>query len=88
MKDFNITIGNVAANTDMIEEDVLRMNMGLEHNQSINEIECNKMADEVLAKLENNYKSSKKEVEMMISQLPDRAAKLLLIKIIRSAKED
>ena len=30
MKDFNITIGNIIANTDMIEEDVLRMEMGLE----------------------------------------------------------
>ena len=30
MKDFNVTIGNVTASTDMIEEDVLRMEMGLE----------------------------------------------------------
>lgn len=52
-----------------------------------NEIECNKMADEVFEKLQNDYKSSKKEVEEMITQLPDRAAKLLLIKIIRSAEE-
>lgn len=29
MKDFNITIGNVTASTNMIEEDVLRMEMGL-----------------------------------------------------------
>ena len=30
MKDFDITIGNVTANTDMIEEDVIRLGMGLE----------------------------------------------------------
>ena len=35
MKDFNITIGNVTANTDTIEEDVLRMNMGLEPKKQI-----------------------------------------------------
>ena len=29
LKNFNITIGNVTANTSMIEEDVLRMRMGL-----------------------------------------------------------
>ena len=44
MKDFNITIGNVTANTSMIEEDVLRMNMGLEphHQEKSNEdyFEC------------------------------------------------
>ena len=88
MKDFNITIDNVTANTDMIEEDVLRMNMGLKSNQSIEEIEANKMADEVFENLKNNYKSSAKEVEEMINQISDRAAKLLLIKIIRSADVD
>ena len=30
MKDFNITIGNVTASTDMIEEDVVRIGMGLQ----------------------------------------------------------
>ena len=88
MKDFNITIDNVTANTDMIEEDVLRMNMGLKSNQSIEDIESNKMADEVFENLKNNYKSSAKEVEEMINQISDRAAKLLLIKIIRSADVD
>lgn len=33
MKDFNVTIENVTANTSMIEEDVLRMNMGLESKE-------------------------------------------------------
>lgn len=49
------------------------------------EIECNKMADEALENLKNNYKLSAKEVEEMINQLPDKVAKLLLIKIVRSA---
>lgn len=30
MRDFNVTIGNVIASTDMIEEDVVRFHMGLE----------------------------------------------------------
>ena len=29
MNDFNITIGDVTANTNMIEEDVIRHNLGL-----------------------------------------------------------
>ena len=33
MKDFNITIRNVTANTDMIEEDVIRMEMGLNRKE-------------------------------------------------------
>lgn len=49
MKDFDITIGNVTANTDMIEEDVIRSRLGLEpkkqeyqHQESQNEdyFEC------------------------------------------------
>lgn len=47
MKDFNITIGNVTASTSMIEEDVIRLRMGLEtkpqsHYESANEdyFEC------------------------------------------------
>lgn len=50
----------------------------------LEEIEINKIADEVFEKLQNDYDSSKKEVEEMIKQLPDKAAKLLLIKIVRS----
>lgn len=37
MKDLNITIGNVTANTDMIEEDVIRMRMGLEPKEQTEE---------------------------------------------------
>lgn len=47
MKDFNVTIGNVTASTSMIEEDVIRLRMGLEpkpqsHYESANEdyFEC------------------------------------------------
>lgn len=30
MKDFDITIGNITVNTDMIEEDVIRTRIGLD----------------------------------------------------------
>lgn len=107
MKDFNVTIGDVTANTDMIEEDVVRQRMGLRQcaiiepkynwlknreeeikermnmNLESEEIEFNKIADEVFEKLQNDYDSSAKEVEEMIKQMPDKAAKLLLIKIVR-----
>ena len=41
MKDFDITIGNLTVNTDMIEEDVLRMEMGLEPKEQKTESEEN-----------------------------------------------
>ena len=41
MKDFDIVIGNLTVNTDMIEEDVLRMEMGLESKEQKTESEEN-----------------------------------------------
>lgn len=37
MNDFNVTIGNVTASTDMIEEDVIRHRLGLEPKEQAKE---------------------------------------------------
>lgn len=37
MDDFNITIGNVSASTDMIEEDVIMHRLGLEPKEQAKE---------------------------------------------------
>ena len=33
MKDFDVTIGNLTVNTSLIDEDVIRLRMGLNPNQ-------------------------------------------------------
>lgn len=47
-----------------------------------NEIEMNQIADDAIAKMQNGSMSTK-DMEKLILDLPDKAVKLVLIKIIR-----
>lgn len=61
MQDFNVTIGNVTASTSMIEEDVIRLRMGLEPKGE--ETMKNKVEWMDIVKINDEYYLERHDVE-------------------------